>query len=671
MRHPILTVSSVLISLATLFFGGSALAQVSDLEATHQSGQTFLTWTELPDPDVQYRVYSSPTPITSIAGDSASCLGDVDARSSENIRQTQLTGTSSFFRITDLGPELTATQGLFVHTVEVSGAAYYAVTIVVDDSEDTALITGQNVLAIPVTEQPQLPRPVLQSTFGPLRHYVHWVSNRNTPFALAMWNRPSRGFNLRVVRANGFPGPRPVLLKLHARGGSYRLPGEPSHPETIVLSPDDWIGESPDNTFWYGINEAFPDTTQYADHLNVDYTVRRVMTELDFVLNESLFNADSDRVYTAGSSMGGVGAVFLAYRYPDRFAAAHAVIPKFDFGCSEDECWLEPATGDALWGAFEQNLPTSEGMGVYDRLNLGYLALQNPEIDRPILTTWNGRNDTVVGWPEKPPVFQALTSARVPATFLWDERNHMGANSAWTAVMDARRDELWSHRIDQAVPAFSNLSLNDDPGDGDPTVGDPIGCMNCYLDWNIDSVEDTPQHHSVLCTLRQSTELDDAPADSAIVDWTPRRLQSLPRIAGAHYRFTNQQEPDGITIEDRVVTADAFGIVTIENAIVTQAGNVLRLEPSASTPFRRGDANQDGAYNLGDAIFTLSSLFSGGIIPACVAAADSNADGDLNIADAVTTLTYLFAMGPPPPPPGPSDCGLDPRPSDCTAYPCP
>jgi len=76
------------------------------------------------------------------------------------------------------------------------------------------------------------------------------------------------------------------------------------------------------------------------------------------------------------------------------------------------------------------------------------------------------------------------------------------------------------------------------------------------------------------------------------------------------------------------------------------------------TPFSRGDANADGGIDIGDAIATLSYLFTGGTIP-CDNAADSNDDGTLNIADAIALLGYLFNGATPPPPPFP-DCGIDP-----------
>jgi len=77
-------------------------------------------------------------------------------------------------------------------------------------------------------------------------------------------------------------------------------------------------------------------------------------------------------------------------------------------------------------------------------------------------------------------------------------------------------------------------------------------------------------------------------------------------------------------------------------------------------PFRRADANGDGARDVSDAVGTLLFLFAG-TPPAldCDDAADANDDGAVDIADPVLALAHLFLGGPPPPAPS-GDCGDDP-----------
>ncbi len=580
---------------------------VSGISAFYQSGQVFITWSEVGGTGVLYRIYRNVIPIDDASDlPMATALGEVGDLTSENLRQTELAGSPQFFHITDLGAPLTAQHGLFVDTVDANNDFYYAVTTVVNAVENTAITIGSNALAMPVAASVATPRPVLQGDSGPggnTRHYVHWVSNRDAPSAGAMWNQPSRAFNFRVIYSVGFADPRPLMVKFHARGGNYQQPPESTHSEAVILAPDDWIGQSPTNTFWYGFSPTFPASPD-GSTIIADYTVRRVIAEIEWV--QTNFPCDPERVYASGGSMGGIGSVFFAYRFPDRFAAVHTTIPKFDFGCQDNSCWIEPITGDQLWGTPEQNFPCSDGIGVFDRLNIGFIAPSDTTIDYPLLTAWNGRNDTVVGWPEKPPTYAAIAAAHQPGIFLFDERDHQGNGGVWATFNNTLRNEIWNYRIHQAMPAFTKLSVDDDAGDGSPTSGDSVGTINGYLAWDVNSIEDTADYHSVLCSLRTSSGLENAPADVATVDWTPRRLQSLPRIAGATYRFVNLQQPGGSAIEDRFVAADANGLITVEGAIITRAGNVFRLEVL--------DQTVPAASAWGMATLTLLMLVTGSLV---------------------------------------------------------
>lgn len=77
------------------------------------------------------------------------------------------------------------------------------------------------------------------------------------------------------------------------------------------------------------------------------------------------------------------------------------------------------------------------------------------------------------------------------------------------------------------------------------------------------------------------------------------------------------------------------------------------------TPFRRGDANGDTLFDIGDAIAMLNLLFAGGSVT-CDDAADCNDDGMVDIADAIKVLNVLFTSDTPPATPGPDNCGSDP-----------
>jgi hypothetical protein len=63
---------------------------------------------------------------------------------------------------------------------------------------------------------------------------------------------------------------------------------------------------------------------------------------------------------------------------------------------------------------------------------------------------------------------------------------------------------------------------------------------------------------------------------------------------------------------------------------------------------KHGDANADGALDLGDAIYILNYLFKAGPDPCPMEAGDANCDGLVELGDAIYLLNYLFKGGPPP-----------------------
>jgi len=89
--------------------------------------------------------------------------------------------------------------------------------------------------------------------------------------------------------------------------------------------------------------------------------------------------------------------------------------------------------------------------------------------------------------------------------------------------------------------------------------------------------------------------------------------------------------------------------------------------PTFRRHFRRGDANEDGAVDLGDVLATLDYLFQGGAAPGCSDAADADDDGVLTISDPIAVLLRLFAGAPPLPAPSDTSTGPDPTPD---ALPC-
>lgn len=115
------------------------------------------------------------------------------------------------------------------------------------------------------------------------------------------------------------------------------------------------------------------------------------------------------------------------------------------------------------------------------------------------------------------------------------------------------------------------------------------------------------------------------------------------------------------TTDVEVTATDEVGNVTTELFTVTV--------DECQASFLRGDTNDDGTYDISDAIYILGYIFSGAADPTCMDALDENDDGQIQIADAIYHFSALFMGGSPPAAPYDS-CGVDPTPDslDCESY---
>jgi hypothetical protein len=89
-----------------------------------------------------------------------------------------------------------------------------------------------------------------------------------------------------------------------------------------------------------------------------------------------------------------------------------------------------------------------------------------------------------------------------------------------------------------------------------------------------------------------------------------------------------------------------------------QLGTPGILREGTQRRFLRGDAAEDGAVNLSDAVKILGYLFLQDTSLTCLDAADADDDGSVLLTDATYVLNFLFRGGSPPPLPFP-DAGLD------------
>jgi PKD repeat protein len=130
-----------------------------------------------------------------------------------------------------------------------------------------------------------------------------------------------------------------------------------------------------------------------------------------------------------------------------------------------------------------------------------------------------------------------------------------------------------------------------------------------------------------------------------------------------------------IEVEDETYRTGYLGFwawknmsVGIDNVQVGRLGDPLPECAPVGGLQRACDFNQDGNFDISDAVALLNFLFAGGAPPPCgeggisdagnVALLDANGDGNLDISDAAYKLSYLFTGGPEPATGGQGDCLL-------------
>lgn len=317
------------------------------LQVRHRSGQTFVTWTEINDiigmdeiayrdffdiknayqRDIRYRIYRAGHQITDVAN--AELVGEVEALSGWNTGYYG-TGTSNNptpairYAVEDLGTPVGQNTGVFVHNPDQAGQYHYAVTAVVDGQENTSIQTGQNSTTSSLTETIGQGTPVLQrkntgTTFNYISNadvhiYTRWEDRPNT-------NREGKPYDYLVAIPENMPDPAPVGIHFHCWGGSmFRGLGwwfDGKEGSILISSnqdPYDW---------WTGYHEDLwtadhpQSQADWENGVVRPYSANRMRAFYEWVRDQSGWNVDDARVFTAGQSMGGSGSIMFAIRYPE------------------------------------------------------------------------------------------------------------------------------------------------------------------------------------------------------------------------------------------------------------------------------------------------------------------------------------------------------------------
>ena len=574
--------------------------QVSDLRARHGAGVTLLSWKEVDPPQIaarisvaelrtlrsrlsdsganRYRVYRSTRPIATLRGlKPIAELPSLTAWNAEYYgRSFKPEHHASRYVIdSDAGPVPHGT-GIYAHHPSRAGKAYYAVTCV-RGGREVRQISAANSLSEPVEEGVGPGAPVLQRIETPqedhyvrgptIHYYVRWEA---PPFS----NRPNQPFDYRVAIPPGVVEPAPLGLHLHCWGGhldrGYIWWYGASDGAIQVASnqePYDW---------WIAHHETYDATKRWewkkGRGVTRDYTVRRLLGFVDWVATQ--WPIDRQRVFVAGSSMGGSGASMIALRYPERFAFALSSVGVHTAAQSP----TFRSSYEAVCGPVDPSNLHESGLETFQYLDNTFLLRQDPARDAPFISFANGKNDKGIGWEQAATYARALQETRQPHVFKWAQSGHGTRVYVPTATGGGdgspRLKNYLDVRLGRALPAFTRCSLDDDPGGGDPTDGDASGQLNLYLRWEADGVVDQSDRFVVSCYL-----IGDAPQETCRVDITPRRTQRFRWPPGTRSRWA-VVDSAGAEVQSGETHADQWGLVTLSAVELTKSPRRVRVQPA-------------------------------------------------------------------------------------------
>jgi len=591
---------------------------ISDLKALHRSGQTFLVWQANDHRDtsiyqtagvdtegmrqkeykqlvqqlekdekngkgLRYRVYRFDRPFSKKEFTRENLIGEIKPFSVYYPYLHGITWHDDRYS-NRIIPRLAITNGMilnhnseiFVFTCEKAGVAYYAVVPSIN-GKDLVTLTD-NYLKNPIEEKKGIPEPVFQwsksvekDQYGYNRHagavyyYAVWMDE---PYANTMQNFL---WSIAVPANYQKDTPSVLQLSLHEWGGhlDYSTYWYDIKPATIRIAS----ANCPVQDWWYGYREKYGITQQPGKNEVVqNYTEKRILHFIDWV--KTRWNIDESLVFAEGQSMGGAGAIHLGMKHGDRFAYLNSWVGIGSWRYSDHF-----RKGEShKWGAKEE-LFNFNGIKFDDWMDLSWWLRNNISKETPFLSFANGKNDGAIGWEQTVRTLEALIETRRPFVFAWGMAGH-GQRARF--MMDPEM-----MRTDRSLPAFSNCSLDNDPGTAtrlkeskpftashgqkfqDTYDGDSEGQINAHLRWKV--LTDKADRYEIQLTLSS-----DAPENTCTVDMTPRRLQKFLIQANQTIGWQNRDK-SGKAIQEGTGTPDKFNLLTLERLEVTKTGSKIIL----------------------------------------------------------------------------------------------
>jgi len=510
-------------------------------------------------PDVRYRVYRHTEKITPANIAQAELLGEKGPLNAYDEHMKRIDYRGEFLNQNEIADSIIPTwcydeykpvfpgEGLFVHTPTKAGRFYYAVTSVLAGTENLSAFGEGNSLTAPVQERPAAPKPVLQRI--QLNKY-----NKNVPeYWFVFWpapplaNLPGRPYHIIVTVPNTFKQGDPMIISPFGRmfnvvNHLVKIPSKDSL-RLFVQNPIGYFG-----TLCYSSGY---ETLRSFRKSKVDYFGERYLL--------STIRWCQDKWKPQRSGLHGTDLHFCV-RHPEIFG----YLSFGTYTATYDSQW---APG---WGSLQRYLGpretavTVDGLPAWQQFNLSWYVKTYPGRDIPFLflvsgTGKDGGHTSEFGWQDDPRGWAGLRDARQGFVAFWTRPR---SQQVYRTIPRMK----W----ESTMPAFSNCSLDNNPGSGDPADGDPFGQINGWLLWQSEDIVDEPNRWEMTVYVT-----GDCPEDSCTVDITPRRCRKFKPTPGQKFRWANTS--GGKEIRSGAVEADRHGLVTLRAVKVNRRKNRITI----------------------------------------------------------------------------------------------
>lgn len=505
-----------------------------------------------PWPEIRYRVYRSTKKITPETIHEAEPLGAVGPLVSYDMSMLRYKSWGEYYDKREVPDNFIPTYCLedsksippghafYVHTTGKKGNYYYAVTSCKNGTENLGQVTSANSLAAPVKETEGMLAPVKQYRYF-MKYYKHqkgwkcyfWPA---PPLCNIPHQHPKR---ISVIETTGFKAPGPLIVM----GGDRTR-----RKDVVAIGIQEQIPYGGRLCYNSGLYTLRAFRKSPVDYFSEKYNFHLINWML------SKYEIDRDRIEMGAST-------HFCLRHPEIFKILRSGPYEIDF----DRKW-NPSSGSlgSRLGP-KETARTVDGHKAWDVFDISWYLQTFQNRDIPFFVATHGGKESghavEYGFQDDPKGWAALRDGRQP---------HVGA---WGGSISRDvRHHLQSIRWNKSVPAFSNCSLDSNPGNGDPSDGDPWGQINGYLLWDYDSIVDEPDRWEMTVFLAR-----DAFQTTCTVDLTPRHRKKFNPKLGEKFKWTNTDVQTKKVVQSGDVTIDKWGLATLKDLTVGKGRNRISI----------------------------------------------------------------------------------------------